>query len=138
MGNQGLNIHVNLLKKSAAGNNIAQAAVCDVWPKRVNDAKALIEKDNATAKVDTYADYQKLLERKDIDAVVIATHDPVHAPAVIAALESGKHVYCEKPVSRYLEEGFAVQDTVKKTGKILQIGSQGCSAAGWHKAAELI
>ena len=138
VGNQGLNIHVNLLKKSAGANNIAQAAVCDVWPKRVDAAKALIENNNATAKVDTYADYQKLLERKDIDAVVIATHDPNHAPAVIAALESGKHVYCEKPVSRYLEESFAVHDTVKKTGKILQIGSQGCSAAGWHKAAELI
>jgi len=138
VGNQGLNIHVNLLKKSAGGNNIAQAAVCDVWPKRVDTAKALIEKDNAGAKVDTYAEYQKLLERKDIDAVVVATHDPNHAPAVIAALESGKHVYCEKPVSRYLEEGFAVHDAVKKTGKILQIGSQGCSAAGWHKAAELI
>jgi len=138
VGNQGLNIHVNLLKKSAGANNIAQAAVCDVWPKRVDAAKALIENNNATAKVDTYADYQKLLERKDIDAVVIATHDPNHAPTVIAALESGKHVYCEKPVSRYLEEGFAVHDAVTKTGKILQIGSQGCSAAGWHKAAELI
>ncbi len=138
VGNQGLNIHVAYLKKSAAGNNIAQAAVCDVWAKRIDTAKALIEKDNAGAKVDTYADYQKLLERKDIDAVVVATHDPIHAPAVIAALESGKHVYCEKPVSRYLDEGFAVHDAVKKTGKILQIGSQGCSAAGWHKAAELI
>src|ERR1051326_811664 len=52
VGNQGLNIHVNLLKKSASANNIAQAAVCDVWPKRVNKAKDAIEKDNATAKVD--------------------------------------------------------------------------------------
>ena len=138
VGNQGLNIHVNLLKKSATANNLAQAAVCDVWTKRVGAAKAVIEKDNATAKVDTYADYQKLLERKDLDAVVIATHDPIHAPAIIAALESGKHVYCEKPVSRYLDEAFAVHDAVKKTGKILQIGSQGCSAAAWHKAAEMI
>ena len=138
VGNQGLNIHVGLLKKSASANNIAQAAVCDVWTKRVGNAKTLIEKDNDGAKVETYGEYQKMLERKDIDAVVVATHDPIHAPATIAALESGKHVYCEKPVSRYLEEGFAVYDTVKKTGKILQIGSQGCSAAGWHKAAELI
>jgi predicted dehydrogenase len=138
VGNQGLNIHVNLLKKSASANNLAQAAVCDVWTKRVGAAKALIEKDNANAKVDTYAEYQKLLERKDLDAVVIATHDPIHAPAIIAALESGKHVYCEKPVSRYLDEAFAVHDAVKKTGKILQIGSQGCSAAAWHKAAEMI
>src|SRR5207247_9016774 len=100
---------------------IALGALCDVWSKRVDAVKALIEKDNATAKVDTYADYQKLIERKDIDAVVIATHDPNHASAVIAALESGKHVYCEKPVSRYLEEVFAVQDTVQKTGKILTL-----------------
>ncbi|MSU60215.1 MAG: Gfo/Idh/MocA family oxidoreductase [Pedosphaera sp.] len=138
VGNQGLNIHVNLLKKSATANNLAQAAVCDVWTKRVGAAKALIEKDNADAKVDTYGDYQKLLERKDLDAVVIATHDPIHAPAIIAALESGKHVYCEKPVSRYLDEAFAVHEAVKRTGKILQIGSQGCSAAAWHKAAEMI
>ena len=114
VGNQGLNIHVAHLKQTAAENNIAQVAVCDVWPKRVNAAKALI----GTSNVDTYSEYQKLLERKDIDAVVVATHDPHHAPATIAALESGKHVYCEKPVSRYLEEGFAVHDTVKKTGKI--------------------
>lgn len=138
VGNQGLNIHVNLLKKSAAANNIAQVAVCDVWPKRVDAAKASILTGATGATVDTYGDYRKMLERKDIDAVVIATHDPIHAPAIIAALESGKHVYCEKPVSRYLDEAFAVNDAVKKTGKILQIGSQGCSAAGWRKAAELI
>src|SRR6185503_9416196 len=61
VGNQGLNIHVGYLKKSAAANNTAQAAVCDVWTKRVGAAKTLIEKDNANAKVDTYGDYQKLL-----------------------------------------------------------------------------
>jgi predicted dehydrogenase len=53
-------------------------------------------------------------------------------------LNSGKHVYVEKPLARYLGEAFEVHDTVKRTGKILQVGSQGCSAAGWHKAAELI
>jgi predicted dehydrogenase len=54
------------------------------------------------------------------------------------AMNAGKHVYVEKPMTRYLGEAFEVYDTVKKTGKILQVGSQGCSAAGWHKAAELI
>src|SRR6266545_1121069 len=104
VGNQGFNIHVSFLKKTASENNIAQGAVCDVWPKRVGRAKDFIQQDNPAAKVETYDDYRKLLERKDIDAVVIATHDPNHAPAIIAALESGKHVYCEKPVARYLEE----------------------------------
>src|SRR5258708_34522365 len=62
----------------------------------------------------------------------------MHATISIDALNAGKHVYCEKPMSRYLGEAFRVQDAVKKTGKIFQVGSQGCSAAGWHKAAELI
>ena len=53
-------------------------------------------------------------------------------------MESGKHVYCEKPMTRYLDEAFEVHDTVKKTGKVFQVGSQGCSGNGWHKAAEMI
>ena len=53
-------------------------------------------------------------------------------------MESGKHVYCDKPMTRYLDEAFRVYDTVKKTGKVYQVGSQGCSAAGWHKCADLI
>jgi predicted dehydrogenase len=69
---------------------------------------------------------------------VIATHDVWHAKMACDAMEAGKHVYCEKPVTRYLGEAFQVHDTVKKTGRIFQLGSQGCSAAGWHKAAELI
>jgi predicted dehydrogenase len=138
VGGQGMNAHVRISKGNLQANNIAQVAVCDVWSKRVAAAKEFIEKDVAGAKAETFADYRKLIERKDIDAVVIATHDPIHADACIAAMESGKHVYCEKPLTRYLDEVFAVQDTVKKTGKILQVGSQGCSAAAWHKAAELI
>ena len=53
-------------------------------------------------------------------------------------MEAGKHVYCEKPMTRYLDEAFKVYDAVKKTGKVFQVGSQGCSAAGWHKCAEII
>jgi predicted dehydrogenase len=79
-----------------------------------------------------------MLERKDIDAVVIATHDPLHAQMTLACLEAGKHVYCEKPLTRYLGEAFTVYDKVKSSGKVFQIGSQGCSAGGWHKCAELI
>lgn len=138
VGGQGMNAHVNLLSAHAAENNAALAAVCDVWPKRTAAAKAFIEGKFAGSKVDVYGDYQKLIERKDIDAVIISTHDPIHAAATIGALESGKHVYCEKPLTRYLDEAFAVEAAVKKTGKILQVGSQGCSAAAWHKAAEMI
>jgi len=133
VGGQGLNAHVRIMQNNATANNIAQVAVCDVWQKRVDAAKAVI---GGTCK--GYTDYRQLLEQKDIDSVVIATHDPLHAPTAIAALEAGKHVYVEKPITRYLDEVFAVRDAVQKSKKILQVGSQGCSAAGWHKAAELI
>ncbi len=115
-------------------NNTVVAAASDVFSKRRNFAK---EKANLKDS-DTYVDYRKMLERKDIDAVLIATHDPMHTQITIDSLESGKHVYCEKPMTRYLGEAFKVYETVKKTGKVFQVGSQGCSAAGWHKCAELI
>lgn len=133
VGTQGFNAHLKIQQANATANNIAQAAVCDVWPKRVDKAKEAVGGD-----CKAYADYRKMLEQKDLDAVVIATHDPIHAAASIAALEAGKHVYVEKPLTRYLGEAFAVHEAVQKTGKVLQVGSQGCSAAGWHKAAELI
>ena len=133
VGGQGFNAHVTIMKANAAANNIAQVAVCDVWKKRVNEATTFIGGD-----CKGYNDYNQLLEQKDIDAVVIATHDPIHAPASIAALGAGKHVYVEKPLTRYLPEAFAIQEAVTKSGKILQLGSQGCSAEGWHKAAKII
>ncbi len=125
--------HVESQKRDAAANNIAQAAVCDLYSKRVD-----IAKETVGAGCEGFSDYRKLLERKDIDAVVISTHDIWHAQCSIDALNAGKHVYCEKPLTRYLGEAFDVVDAVKKTGKIFQLGSQGCSAAAWHKAAEMI
>lgn len=126
--------HVRIQKEHAKENNIVQAAVCDLYTRRNDIAKEAI----GTSGVVAYDDYRKLLERKDIDAVVVATHDPWHARCSIEAMESGKHVYCEKPMTRYLHEAFEIYDAVKRTGKVFQLGSQGCSAAGWHKAAELI
>ncbi|MCL4788470.1 MAG: Gfo/Idh/MocA family oxidoreductase [Verrucomicrobia bacterium] len=138
VGGQGMNAHVRIMKSNASANNVALTSVCDVWTKRTGTAKDFIEKDNPGAKVTAHGDYRKLIEQKDIDAVVIATHDPIHADAIIAAVESGKHVYCEKPMTRYLDEALAVHDKVKATKKILQVGSQGCSAQAWHTAAKMI
>jgi len=126
--------HVSSQKSHASENNIVQAAVCDLYKTRNDIAKSAI----GTSDVTTHEDYRKLLERKDIDAIVIATHDVWHAKCAMDAMEAGKHVYCEKPMTRYLGEAFDVYDTVKKTGKVFQVGSQGCSASGWQKAAELI
>jgi predicted dehydrogenase len=126
--------HLIGLHEKGNENNTVVAAACDVFSKRRDFAK-----DKAGLKdSDVFDDYRKLLERKDIDAVLIATHDPLHAQITLDALDAGKHVYCEKPLTRYLDEAFKVHDAVKRTGKVFQVGSQGCSAAGWHKCAELI
>jgi len=115
-------------------NNVKMIAACDLFSKRRDWGK---EK-GALTDADVYSDYRKLLERKDLHAIVCATHDVWHQKISCDAMEAGKHVYCEKPMTRYMDEGFKVYDTVKKTGMCFQVGSQGCSAQGWHKAAEMI
>jgi len=149
VGGQGMS-HVRSTRENAVENNIAQAAVCDVSKRRMEDAAARIAKEPAGApgerdailgpasKADSYKEHQKLLERKDIDAVMISTVDHWHTKCTLDALSAGKHVFVEKPMTRYLDEAFQIYDAVKRTGKILTVGSQGCSDAKWHKVAEMI
>ena len=82
VGGQGM-AHVKQMKTHASANNIAQVAVCDVWEKRRNSSKAFIEKDSSNGQVEMFSDHRKLLERKDIDAVVIATHDTWHTKIAV-------------------------------------------------------
>ena len=133
VGGQGM-AHVRSQKENAQETNVAQAAVCDVYQKRLQAAKSFLGLTDA----DAFGDYRKLLERKDIDAVTIATVDHWHAQVAIDAMQAGKHVYGEKPLTRYLGEAFDVYDTAKKTGKVFQVGSQGCADPKYHKAAEWI
>jgi len=133
LGNQGLNSHLKPIATAAGEYNLTVAAVCDVSKHRVEEGIAA-----AGAGAKGYEDYKQLLDRKDIDVVFCATVDHWHGPITLDALNAGKHVYVEKPMTRYLGDAFTVYDTVKKTGKILQVGSQGCSDQKWHKAAEWI
>jgi len=135
VGGQGM-AHVRSIKNNSGDNNVTIAAACDVSKHRTAEAKAWIEKDNGP-KCEGFDNYQKLLERKDIDAICCSTVDHWHAKISVDSRNAGKHVYVEKPMTRYLPEAFEIHDTVKKTGKILQVGSQGCSDAKWHKSAEL-
>jgi predicted dehydrogenase len=132
-GNQG-NTHITLVGKFASENNVAFGAVCDLYQKRLDSAKQRLELKDA----DAFRDHRKLLERKDIDAIIAAPVDNWHAQVSIDALEAGKHVYCEKPMTRYIAEGWAVCDTVKRTGKVYQCGSQYTTDPMVHKAAEWI
>jgi len=126
--------HVVGIQEKATENNTVITAASDVFNKRRDFAKAKANLKDS----DVYDDYRKMLERKDIDAVLIATHDPWHAQIAIDSMDSGRDVYSEKPLTRYLGEAFQVHDTVKRTGRIFQIGSQGCSAGGYSKCAEMI
>jgi predicted dehydrogenase len=132
-GKQGME-HVKFQKKFAQDNNIAQVATCDLYQKHLEQSKAFMGLKDA----DAYRDHRKLLERKDIDAIVAAPVDNWHAQVSIDALQAGKHVFCEKPMTRYLAEAFQVYDTVKQTGKVYVIGSQGSMDPKWHKAAEWV
>lgn len=118
-------------------SNAQVIAVCDVYQKRINQNKDM----HATmfnTKVDGYLDYRELIKRPDIDAVIVATPDHWHATMAIEAMKAGKDVYCEKPMCHTIEEIKAMIDTVKQTGRVLQVGSQTTSGDQWHKAKKAI
>lgn len=106
-------------------------AACDVYQKRVNANKQ-------AHGCDGYLDYREVLNRNDIDAVIVATPDHWHAPIALAAMDAGKDVYLEKPMCHTIAEAKRLVDTVKETGRVVQIGSQTTSADQWWKAKKYI
>lgn len=108
-------------------------AVCDLYEGRLKDAKTKWGSDIFTTR-----SYKELLNRKDIDAVIIATSDHWHQQISIDAMKAGKNVYCEKPMVHAVSEGPAVIAAQKETGKVFQVGSQGVSSLGNEKAKQLL
>jgi predicted dehydrogenase len=109
-------------------------AACDLYDGRLADAKKKWGNDIATTR-----DYREILERKDIDAVIIATPDFWHKDISVAAMNKGKSVYCEKPMVHDITEGPAVVEAQQKNGKVVyQVGSQGMSSLGNEKAKQLL
>ena len=109
------------------------AGICDLYTGRLENAKEMYGKDLFTTR-----NYKDILDRPDIDAVIIATTDCWHAKITVDALVKGKHVYCEKPMVYKIEEGYDVMFAAKKYGKVLQVGSQRVSSIGLAKAKELL
>lgn len=116
-----------------ANPNIELLAVCDLYDGRLEDSKNRWGGDIFITK-----NYKKVLERKDIDAVIVATPDHWHKKISVEALNAGKHVYCEKPMVHSIDEGKEVINAWKKSGKIFMVGSQGLSSLGNEKAKELL
>ncbi|MBC3788894.1 Gfo/Idh/MocA family protein [Spirosoma utsteinense] len=109
------------------------AGICDLYTGRLENAKEQYGNELYTTR-----NYKELLDRKDIDAVIIATHDVWHARITQDALAKGKHVYCEKPMVYKISEGYPVIAAAKKAGKVFQVGSQRVSSIGYAKAKELL
>ena len=109
------------------------AGICDLYPGRLENAKEQFGNDLFTTR-----DYRELLNKKDIDAILVCTTDVWHARMTLDALAAGKHVYCEKPMIYKVNEGYTVMDAAKKSGKVVQVGSQRVSSIGYAKAKELL
>ena len=109
------------------------AGICDLYTGRLDNAKEMYGKDLFTTR-----NYKDILDKADIDAVIIATTDCWHAKITVDALAKGKHVYCEKPMVYKISEGYDVMSAAKKYGKVLQVGSQRVSSIGLAKAKELL
>jgi len=111
-------------------------AVCDVDRTVLAQAKALVEATNG--KCAAYTDYRRLLENKDIDAVVVSTPDHWHALNTIDACAAGKDVYCEKPLSLTIAEGQAMLHAARRYDRVVQTGCQQRSDARFRLARELV
>ncbi|HTS45536.1 MAG TPA: Gfo/Idh/MocA family oxidoreductase [Puia sp.] len=107
-------------------------AVCDLYNGRLDSFQNKYGKDIFVTK-----DYKEILSRKDIDAVIIATPDHWHKDISVEAMNSGKAVYCEKPMVHDITEGPAVIDAQNKNKSVFQVGSQGMSSLGNEKAKQL-
>lgn len=121
----------HLKNKIPAAKNVTVAAVCDIYQARKDRAREI-------SGGEVFHDYRKLLERNDIDGVVIATPDHWHARMATDALEAGKDVYLEKPMTYTWEEARDLVQVVKRTSGVMQVGAQSCSQDQWWKANKLI
>jgi predicted dehydrogenase len=118
------------------GKGVSPGAICDVDSERLAKAvKTVTGKGHAC---EGYRDYRKLLERKDIDAVVISTPDHWHALPTIHACQSGKDVYCEKPLSLTVAEGRHMVEAARANKRIVQTGSQQRSDERFRRACEYV
>jgi Predicted dehydrogenases and related proteins len=137
------NVNVALIGAGSMGVNdmntalmvpgVKIVAVCDLYTGRLESAKKRWGNDLFITK-----SYKEVLNRKDVDAVIIATPDHWHKQISIDAMNAGKHVYCEKPMVHSIDEGPEVIAAQKKTGKVFEVGSQGVSSLGNEKAKELL
>jgi predicted dehydrogenase len=132
VGARGTGLMKQIVRMGEADGKTKVVAVCDVYEKRKRQAQEFSKAEFATL------DYREVLARPDVDAVVIATPDHWHARMALDAMDKGKDVYLEKPMTHTIEEARQVWQTTMETKRVLQVGSQTTSADQWWKARKAI
>ena len=118
--------------RSSLDNGSKLVAVADIYQGRLTRAK-----ENWGSDIFVTRDYREVLARPDVDAIIVGTPDHWHRQISIDAMNAGKDVYCEKPMVQHVDDGAPVVETARKTGRIIQIGSQRVSSIVYKKAQEL-
>lgn len=131
-GNRGNQVATDWMKHSDS----VFVAACDVAKDRLDNTATRLGKTQGNT-LDTYEDYRRVLERKDVDAVLIATPDHWHAPQLLDALSAGKHVYIEKPISNTIEAAVKMRDAARASKLTVQVGLQQRSWHHFQEAAKL-
>jgi predicted dehydrogenase len=131
VGGRGSHVGQQFARVGEKDNSCKIVAVCDVYQKRV-------DKNKEFHKCDGYLDWHEVINRNDIDAVIVATPDHWHAPIALAAMDKGKDVYLEKPMCHTIDEAKQLVNTVRETKRVLQVGSQTTSGDQWQKAKKAI
>lgn len=129
--------HQRALLSLREKDNIGIMAVCDLWETRAKEFQGLF-KDGGAGEPKIYKNYHDILALKDIDYVLFCTPEHWHARNILDALDAGKHVYCEKPMTHTIPEAFAVVKKAKETGLKVQVGVQGMSDESYIRAFEAI
>jgi predicted dehydrogenase len=122
-----------LIKTFKAFPQVSIAAVCDVYEPHLRGAQS-----TAGGSPEAFGDFRKVLDRKDIDAVVIATPDHWHGIIAIMACQAGKDVYCEKPLAHRIQEGRAMVDAAEKSKRITQMGNLIHAGENYHRVVEIV
>jgi len=131
-GGRGTGLLQDLVRRAKQEpERLSVVAVCDIYEPRKRRAQEI-------SGGQLFHDYREMLARPDLDAVVIATPDHWHARMSIDAMEAGKDVYCEKPMTLYWEEAKEVAQTQARTGRVFQCGAQSTSEDRWWQANRLI
>ncbi len=112
-------------------------AVADVKQVRRVAVKKMVDDKYGNSRCDTYRDFRKLLDRNDIDAVLIATGPNWHATAAIMAAKAGKDMYCEKPCTKNISQSLILADVMRRTGRVFQAGTQRRNLPHYAFACEL-